>query len=483
MGRDNKIAIVTVHGTGDTAKEPDGEADGDRWFQTKSKFIARLKQRLSASQVEADVVPFLWSGDNSATARDKASGRLAGLLRGLAGRYKGRVHLICHSHGGNVGNDAAVRLNWSSAQKPAKLASITTVGTPFFRSRVSGSDRFGAWVFLVVVVLSLLLIPAITFYAGDAVTAALRDAVNLPAKDSAFDEARREFEVVASQQNEARPILSWLGANSLMVASAVALLFMVPLAFRGLRRIARAARSAQPDTKLLTIWHDSDEAISFLSRIEKLPLQPFPRWSLFRGSRTGGITWGIRVLVVLNLIGAIMLAYDVFVRGIDLSADPYKCLGVYVLIVGIAGAPIVFAAVYLLYRLFAALVLEFSLRGTLNSSIGGSLKAMAMGRDGDHRIGEVSPRSHYFGSQDVLISGELAQRMLAQAGEASQKLFNKYRGAVFSVADEGNAVNELTKDAMTWNSLIHTTYFDQPEVADIIGDHIVHVAKGGPAHA
>jgi len=483
MGRDNRIAIVTIHGTGDTAAEPDGEANGGRWFQTRSKFVARLKQRLGAGGVEADIIPFLWSGDNSAIARDKGSSQLAAKLKRLGGRYHGRVHLICHSHGGNVGNDAAVRLNWSSQQKRPKLASVTTVGTPFFRSRVSGGDRFGAWVFLIVVVSSLLLIPAITFYAGDAVTSALRDLVNLPLKDSAFAETRQQFEVVASQQDEARPILNWLGANALMVASAIALLFMVPLAVRGLRRTARAGRAARADTKFYTIWHDNDEAVAFLSRVEKLPLEPFPRWSLFRGSRTGGVTWGVRVLIVLNLIGLIILGYDIVVRGVDVVDNPYSTAGIYFLIAGIAGAPVVFSAVYLLYRLFVALVLDISLRGTLNSSIGGSLKAIAMGRDGDHRIGEVSPRSHYYGSEDAVIGGEVAQRMIANSAAASQKLFDRYRGAVFSVSDEGNAINELTKDAMTWDSLIHTTYFDQPEVADMIGDHILRVAKGGPAHA
>jgi hypothetical protein len=36
---------------------------------------------------------------------------------------------------------------------------------------------------------------------------------------------------------------------------------------------------------------------------------------------------------------------------------------------------------------------------------------------------------------------------------------------------------------MTWDSLIHTTYFDQPEIADMIADYIVTQqranAKGG----
>lgn len=138
---------------------------------------------------------------------------------------------------------------------------------------------------------------------------------------------------------------------------------------------------------------------------------------------------------------------------------------------------------YLTYRAFAALVLELSLRGLLNNTIGGALIAMAFGRDGDHRIDKVSTCSHSYGSQSDILDGEVADRMTANAAEASKRLFDRYRAAVFSVsADETNAINELAKDSMTWESLIHTTYFDQPEVADRIGDYIASVAKAESAN-
>ena len=35
---------------------------------------------------------------------------------------------------------------------------------------------------------------------------------------------------------------------------------------------------------------------------------------------------------------------------------------------------------------------------------------------------------------------------------------------------------------MTWDSLIHTTYFDQPEVATAVGDHIARTVRES-AHA
>ena len=42
----------------------------------------------------------------------------------------------------------------------------------------------------------------------------------------------------------------------------------------------------------------------------------------------------------------------------------------------------------------------------------------------------------------------------------------------------GRLLSQLATDAMTWDSLIHTTYFDQPEVADMIAAHIVGKVRG-----
>jgi hypothetical protein len=473
-----RIAIVTVHGTGDTAAEPEGPPDGDHWFQSKSKFNRLLKERLAGHGVDAEIIPHLWSGDNSATARERGASTLSKLIKRLARSYAG-VHIIGHSHGGNVANDAACMLNWSAKQRRPQLSSITTVGTPFFRSRVTTGDRIGAWIFAMVVVLSLLVIPAVMLFAGGAVTSALSDVVNMPDKVPDFNAARANFEVEESVRSVAQPISNWVAANGFPVASALALLFMVPLAVRGIGRIERAGRRKRDEPSLFSIWHPNDEAIAFLTRLESVVIEPFPRWSLFRGSRTGGIVWGVRAIIYLNLVGAGVLAADSFFRGINVFQEPFQSYGIYLLLIGVAGAPLVFAAAYILYRLFAALVLELWLRGLLNNSIGGALIAIAFGRDGDHRIDKVSPHSHYYASREEIVSGEVAERMLAQSAEASQRLFDKYRAALFSVqADESNAVGELTKDSMTWASLIHTTYFRQPEIAASIGDYIAGVAKG-----
>lgn len=486
----NRVTIVSVHGTGDTAAEPDGPVDGDHWFQTRSKFMASLKQRLAGRGLEAEIIPHLWSGANSAMERERGARALVKTIQRAARRNGGPVHVIGHSHGGNVANDAARMLNWSRAQRDPKIASITTVGTPFFRTHATGTERFGAWLFAAIAALSILMIPAITAFASDGVVNATLDLVNMPFKDviAHTDERRAMFEqgaeiARASDTGLLVGALTWMAQHAYPVVSGLALLLMLPVAFYGLARIRRASRRPSADTIIYSIWHPSDEAIAFLRRLESVPLQPFPRWSLFRSSRTTGVHWGVNAVIGFILVGASFLAFDFF-RGINVLVQPFQSIGAYLVVIGIAGAPLVFMLAYVFYRLFAALVLELSLRGMLNNTIGGTLIAIAFGRDGDHRIDKVSTCSHSYGAQSDVLGGEVADRMTANAAEASKRLFDRYRAAIFSVsADETNAINELAKDSMTWDSLIHTTYFDQPEVAERIGDYIAGVAQAESAHA
>lgn len=471
MAAPDRIAVVTVHGTGDTAPGP----DGDKWFQNGSVFTERLKARLAAQGLEADIHPLLWSGANSASEREKGARKLAKRVRALS--KKGPVHIIGHSHGGNVANDAACMLNWSSRQRRKRIASLTTVGTPFFRTRVTAGERFGAWFFIVLTFLSVLLIPPMLAFAHEAASQVML----IEAKSTVYIEPgaqdKRE-ETQAAQSGEVRKRANAAAGlvTTLALASLGALVFMVPLGFRGVGRIRRAGRRARADTSLLSIWHPNDEAIAFLSRLEGLRIEPFPRWSMLRGSRTGAIIWGVRAVMLIPLASALFLILGAF------GVEGAFALGLGLLIIGIAMAPLLFAIVYVFYRLFAALVLELGVRGVLNKTVDGALKGVAFGRDGDNRIGDVSTCSHYYSAERVELSGPVAQRMLEGSTEATRRLFDKYRASLFQVGtDQSNAINELAQDAMTWDSLVHTTYFDQPEVADLIGDYIARVEKGAPA--
>jgi hypothetical protein len=69
--------------------------------------------------------------------------------------------------------------------------------------------------------------------------------------------------------------------------------------------------------------------------------------------------------------------------------------------------------------------------------------------------------------------------MQAASTQAANALIEKYRWALFTVGEDTNsALSKLATDAMTWDSLIHTTYFEQPEVAEMIADFIAAQVRG-----
>ena len=462
-----RAAIITVHGTGDSEPGPEGE----KWWQRGSEFSGWLIEELAARGIEADIHPLIWTGANSATAREEASRALDKQVRKLAKEYD-NVHVIGHSHGGNVANEAAVLLNWRGGRAGSKsardrLRSISTVGTPFFQSEVSNAERFGAYGFGLMALVSAALIIFLfaspeTFLGFTTGDEWFVDQASIQARDQALG-----------------GILRGIG-----IAGLLASLFLAPIAWRGLMRIRRAGRR-RAKAGLFSIWHPEDEAIAFLQRIEDLPVEPFARGSLWRGSRTGGILWGVRAVFVLPLLGLITLVADWglkrFIDSQPVEFPPYgfgpaplEAVGQQMILFGIAGAPLVFGGIYLLYRAFAFLALELLGRRPLNGVVGGALKGIAFGKDGDHNPGNVSSRSHRFGTEARVLEGDLAATMTVNSSDAARRLFDKYRSGAFGVdTDQGEIAREISEDALTWDALIHTTYFDHREIAAAIANHAV----------
>lgn len=488
------IAVILVHGTNDTATE----ASGDKWFQAGSTFRTAIERQLADRGVEATFFPHLWSGRNSASGREQASHELARKIRKL-GKQHASVHVVGHSHGGNVANDAACLLDWSQKKTTAGLASVVTVGTPFFRTTVTRAERFGAWSFLMMLALSVAM-TIVTLLATVQVSALRETApveeIQLPTRhvngvEKVLTESEREewrTRIRASRQRDLEQVDLYTRIVQISLAANAAFLFFVfPLARKGVKRIRRATRRRDGETRILSIWHPQDEAIAFLRNLETLNLEPFPRWSLLQGARTGAIVWGVRAAIAVPIIGFVLLAVALIQEqffgvdrayfhflGIDRLLQPsMRGQGAWLIFGGIAAAPIVFTTIYILYRVLAAALLEFTLRGRLNRAMGNSLKGMAMGRDSDIRIGEVSTCSHNYATEAVVLDGDIASRMTAASAEATTRLLEQYRGALFSVeAANTNVLGSMAEDAMTWKSLVHTIYFDQPETAALIAAHI-----------
>ncbi len=439
----DKIAIVTVHGTGDTADS----AEGQKWFQRGGAFSERLRQKLAQQGLDAEIVPVLWSGANSAAEREKGAEKLARELRKSARRYAS-VHVIGHSHGGNVANEAAVRLRWGRKRRAREpIASLTTVGTPFLNLRTGLLQRLAGLLFFLLTWGSIVIFPLLA--------AAMWFA----------ESGRMETPVLLI-------MFGLIGA---------CLLFMFGISRRGARRIFRPRRSESEAHAVHAIWHENDEAISFLRRVEDLPIEPFPKGSLFRGSSAAAISWGVMAVLAFGLgvpLNYMMGGPDIMNFGggeADRSANIFTAT-----IIAFSLAPAIFVLTYGLYRFLIGGAAEVGARKPLNGFVSGVLRGVALGRDGDQVICNVSTDSHTHSTQGVKLDGECAQRMQTAAGAAADKLIEKYRWSLFTVGADTNApLSNLATDAMTWDSLIHTTYFDQPEVVDLVAAHITARSKGG----
>ncbi|TWT37782.1 hypothetical protein KOR34_27450 [Posidoniimonas corsicana] len=120
-----ELAIL-VHGTFAGAESH----TGDKWWQEGSEVSQALQDRLpDGVRIAADEEVFHWSGENGERARSRAASQLLQRLRPLEEEGK-PYHLVGHSHGGSV-IWMALRMSLVAGKPLNGLRSWTTVGTPF----------------------------------------------------------------------------------------------------------------------------------------------------------------------------------------------------------------------------------------------------------------------------------------------------------------------------------------------------------------
>lgn len=449
--RSGKIAVISVHGTNDSTP---GEGERRKWWEAESGFCRGLVQRLAARGVEADVVAHIWSGANSAVARERGAEALAKTIRQCDRDYAG-VHVIGHSHGGNVASHAAEIVGFGLPRRRQRMQSLTTVGTPYFKSQFGAREVFGAYAFLVLTLASVIGLGVIT----------------------AFSVHQRVVEGVTN--------IGLIGVTlALWLVTLGVFLLVFPLALRGVRRVARFRRRNASSSEVLAIWHNNDEAIAFLRKMESFDIRPMPPWGFFRGSRQLGVTIGIWVVLIAAIASLgwaaynfllVKLAYDW--NMLDTQSPMVAAAwdsGQIATLLGItfAGALVLFGIVYALVRLVFAAA-DVLTMPWLNGLVRGRIRGMAFGADSDQGIGEVSTASHSHPTRELVLEGPYADRLRDNAAAAANQLLERYRWALFTVeGDAAQALNQLALDAMTWKSLVHTTYFDHDELADIVAEHI-----------
>lgn len=133
--------VLVIHGTfADRPKR--GQTSWYHLTEDKTNFCNQLAERLRGTPLEGAVwrsyaPPFWhwWPGENDHMARKRAGRRLADEIAALAQRDPtARVHLVAHSHGGNVVLSALDRCLRNTDAR-SHLGRLVFLGTPFLRRR------------------------------------------------------------------------------------------------------------------------------------------------------------------------------------------------------------------------------------------------------------------------------------------------------------------------------------------------------------
>jgi hypothetical protein len=118
--------IIAVHGT-----FAHGDAEGDQWWQTGGLFEKELaKYVVSANGDPVELDPLLWDGENTESSRRMAASDLAAKLRTKA-RNGSACVVVGHSHGGSVIVNAA--LDGIRLAELKCLSAVVTIGTPYLQ--------------------------------------------------------------------------------------------------------------------------------------------------------------------------------------------------------------------------------------------------------------------------------------------------------------------------------------------------------------
>jgi hypothetical protein len=92
-----KAKVIAVHGT----YVADVSDRGEQWWQKGGALQRFLGEQMPDAIDAGDLIVFHWSGDNSATARQKAGSELFRQMLTLE-REDAPYHVVAHSHGGGV---------------------------------------------------------------------------------------------------------------------------------------------------------------------------------------------------------------------------------------------------------------------------------------------------------------------------------------------------------------------------------------------
>ena len=422
----NKIAILTVHGTGDGSLGSIGEP---KWWEQNSAFLKDVDARLGSVDVETVHHYASWDEQNSERSRRRAAKILARQIRDLS-RQGLPVHVIAHSHGGNIAEEAVYDVD--RRRKTKAVHSITTVGTPFFRRRFD-LKRSVKGLFYLLCCLATLLVSVVMVFKHD-----------IELSDS-LDRLR-------------------LALGALTIVSSFATMWL--LYDGSIKGLLNFPTRNPIKARWRTIMHDGDEVMATLSADQ----------SLFRISRKGTLArlsrWTFDKVVLLSLV---------FTVGYVVSEPIRKEEILYYF--GMPLPYLIWIAFPLLFGLALAItaVGEGPIRNIIDRRFYASIRNAAYGADTEQVLHSVDTAPSLFKSEDVDISSETSHKMQQDAVENLALFITENHTTFFELRSRFDVeqIYRTLDQGQLWDSLIHCRYFEYPEIAQLVAENIVsHLWNG-----
>jgi hypothetical protein len=445
----SRTVFLTVHGTFDGIANP----AAPRWWEPTSPFWQAILAHSPHGGLDGTVQSFVWSGKNSAYEREVAARALAKQLKTLRARYD-NIHLIGHSHGGNVIEDALERIAWNGARRPSfashknpsKIRSVTTLGTPFLDRRESTLRK-------VLIILTLLLVIGIVLLAVlFAILATALSGISLDASTVAQNREKL-YEAYA-------------------VAALIPIVFLLPLVLLFIRNwhTLRFRRSSRTPANWLSVFHPQDEAIFLLTTTNANSYEFYQpgvisanvRHKLDAAIIFGGA--GALIFFGLSLLAAYLglVKVPVFGTTIDIGGV-LVALGLLALML----SP-VFAVVRLLVGFF-----DKPLRNWANSQVRKILRGLAFGEDHHVKLVDVAAVPFVFECSGVAVTGPIGEQMADEAKDSFVGYVSASHQCISWQSAQANsaAIGDMLMGLTTVRT-IHSSYFHRPEIAAMIADHL-----------
>jgi len=486
---EKKTILVTIHGTG----AGESSAAEDSWWLEGSHFLGKLKKRLDLESNRIEILPFLWEGGpNSEESRRTAGKRLYELLKSYD--VEGiDYYLVCHSHGGSVAYSALLH-SVDENQPLVRLKCWCTVGTPFLEymrnrflwQRLSplelGAYMVCATATLVAVlsIITILLYPIVNSLISQIASLLLAKDLKLPASIINRDIPYFLPYFVAGFIAHGALLLweRWKGRAQ----SKISLSWIT-------EKQKEAVLQRYSDT-WVGLCHPEDEAVSALSNIKDvneefvkqkflLPLIPFSQFVILLGWRFTPFDEMIWIQLnpfIERKLGAILGESAIFY----ISAIMY---GLLILL-------FIFALGLLLKRIAFSLGKPAS--KWINNAVWSSIRENVWGDDVNQedviRIEAYPPR---FGGKFRMMPNTMADSLSEHSSKSAIRTLVKVReilGMTTNNNKDGNKSSpgkgamDLRSDlskSLTWEELIHTSYFDVDNFIDLIalGLHRAGIAE------